>query len=154
MEMEEKNSGSTCERFLGAVRRSLVHSAQFLQMGVLLSNEERDVEGMVSLKKNSSSFLEREKPPLRELNLLKKKENFIYSHDNYFPPKFFTILSSVPLYFITKMAFLLSRSFNTFSNSKNKFLPLITRQLINKNLETASQFAKYRYIFHTRTVKP
>lgn len=51
MEMEEKNSGSTCERFLGAVRRSLVHSAQFLQMGVLLSNEERDVEGMVSLKK-------------------------------------------------------------------------------------------------------
>lgn len=123
-------------------------------MGVLLSNEERDVEGMVSLKKNSSSFLVREKPPLRELNLLKKKENFIYSHDNYFPRKFFTILSSVPLYFITKMAFLLSRSFNTFSNSKNKFLPLITRQLINKNLETASQFAKYRYIFHTRTVKP
>lgn len=89
MEMEEKNSGSTCERFLGAVRRSLVHSAQFLQMGVLLSNEETDVEGMVSLKKNSSSLLEREKPPLRELNLLKKKENFIYSHDNYFPRKFF-----------------------------------------------------------------
>lgn len=74
MEMEEKNSGSTCERFLGAVRRSLVHSAQFLQMGVLLSNEERDVEGMVSLKKNSSSLLEREKPPLRELNLLKKRK--------------------------------------------------------------------------------
>lgn len=74
MEMEEKNSGSTCEWFLGAVRRSLVHSAQFLQMGVLLSNEERDVEGMVSLKKNSSSLLEREKPPLRELNLLKKRK--------------------------------------------------------------------------------
>lgn len=154
MEMEEKNSGST----LRTVSRC--SSKIFGTLGTVFANgrlafqrrKRRRRNGFS--KKNSSSLLEREKPPLRELNLLKKRKTLstvtiiisLASFSQFYRP-FHCIL-------LLKWRFF-SRSFNTFSNSKNKFLPLITRQLINKNLETASQFARCRYIFHIpRTVKP